>query len=79
METKQNQVEARPAFRCAAGVISVLMLTTALPMSVIVAVSSDASMWFVAFPTLVVGIGFATVAITGRWLCFTRRRHENVS
>lgn len=79
MKTVQKQEEARPAFRYIAGIIGVLMLIAALPVAVAVAVSRDPSMWFVAFPTLVVGVGFVTLAITGRFLCFRRRRDENVS
>ena len=79
MEPTQEHDEARPAFRCIAGIVGVLMLITGLPMAVIAAVSSDASMWFVAFPILVVGVGFVTLAITGRFLCFRRRSHDNAS
>ncbi len=62
-----------------AATIGVLMLIAALPISIVVAVRSDPSMWFVAFPTLVVGVGFVTLAITGRFLCFRRPRHERVN
>jgi len=79
METIQLHKEARPAFRCIAGVIGVLVLILALPISVVVAVSSDSSMWSVAFGTLVAGVGFVTLAITGRFLCFRRDTQERVS
>lgn len=79
MNAKPKSVEARPGFRMLAGIISAPILATALPMSVIVAVRSDPNMWLVAFPSLLVGVGFATVAYTGRWLCFKRVHDENNS
>ncbi len=75
MESAEKQSRARTGFRLAAGIISVGILTMGFPMSVVVAIRTDPSMWFVAFPSLVVGIGFATVVFTGRWLCF-KRTHD---
>jgi len=77
MESEERQSQSRPGFRVAAGIISVGIFTIGLPTSVIMAVRGDSSMWFFAIPSLVVAIGFATVAITGRWFCFRKVHHKN--
>ena len=79
MATEQKTTEARTGFRVLAGIISVLILAIGLPTSIIVAVRHDPSMWSVAFTSLIVGIAFGTVALTGRWLCFKRTQVENDS
>jgi hypothetical protein len=75
----QKAAEACPAFRVLAGAISAGILTLGLPMAVIVAVRSDPSMWLVAFPSLLVAVGFGTVALTGHWLRFKRTHDEKDS
>ena len=79
MTTEQRPAEARKGFRVLAGIISVLIITIGLPASIIVAVRNDPSMWLVAFPSLIAGIAFGTVAFTGRWLCFKGAHAENNS
>lgn len=77
MKTEQQPADTRQGIRVVAGVISVLILTTGLPVAVVVAVRSDPSMWLVAFPSLLVGLSFGSVALTGRWLCFKRTQHDD--
>ena len=79
MKSDPKSIGARPGFRVLAGIISVLIFTTGLPMSVMVALHDDPSMWLIAFPSLLVGVGFATVAVTGHWLCFKRTHNESGS
>jgi hypothetical protein len=79
MTSGAKAAEARLGFRVLAGITGVLILTTALPLSVLVAVRSDPSMWLVAFPSLVAGLGLATVAFTGHWLRLKRTHDQNSS
>ena len=71
--------EARLGFRIFSGIIGVGILTTALPLSALIAVRSDPRMWLVAFPSLVAGVGLATVAFTGHWLRFKRAHGQSSS
>jgi hypothetical protein len=77
MEGEERQSKARPGFRVAAGIISVLFFTIGLPVSVIMAVRGDWSMWLFAFTQVLVGIDFATVTLTGRSFCFRKVYHKS--
>lgn len=75
METKEKSRTEREGVRVLAGILSVLIFAIGLPVSVIVAVRNNPSVWGAAFASLYCGIGFFTVAFTGRWFCF-KRTHD---
>lgn len=66
--------KVRPGFRLAAGIISVLALAIGLPVSIVVAMTSDPSVWWVVVPSLITGVGFATIALRGRLFPLGRAR-----
>ncbi len=66
--------EARPVFRFLAGILSVLSLLFGLPAVVYMAISRGGHWWLEALNMLIFGAGFATVAYSGRWMCFRNKR-----
>ncbi len=68
-----HKAGARDSFRVLAGIIAVLILVIALPMSIYVALAGHWDMWLVAFGCLCAALGLAGVARTGRLFVFQKR------
>ena len=66
--------EARPAFRLLAGIVAVLGLLIGVPAMVFMAITVSPYRWLDVFTMVIFVAGFASVAYTGRWLCFRKSR-----
>jgi hypothetical protein len=67
--------KARQGYRVLAGVLSAGMLIIGLPACVYVALHDDKSGWGFAFVTLMGGVTFLAIAITGR-MSFRKTRDD---
>ncbi|HMJ88309.1 MAG TPA: hypothetical protein VK530_00750, partial [Candidatus Acidoferrum sp.] len=74
-ETKMKS-EARSWFRVLAGLLAALMLCFGVPLGIYLGISGSAVGWLMTPPLLVVGMGFAAVARTGRWFV-SAREHDH--
>jgi len=73
MEQTSKSNEMRPAVRLLIGIFATSMLFIGLPILVYHAIAGGSwDIWLYAFLVLAIGVGYAKIAVTGRWFCFRK-------